>query len=108
MRPQEIEAWIVRLGEDVDARRIDRHGLLEVVSALTLIAQDVRQSTEGWAMEERALVATALIEAEECAQWLQWYGWVAPETEIRERAQRAQRAAERACRLARTAEVSAA
>jgi hypothetical protein len=77
-----------RLALKLDGTSLDRHRLLDVATALMLIARSLesdlerRERLQGKSAETY-LARTALAELRDCLGWVQWYTDAAPVNEIR-------------------------
>lgn len=83
-----------RLARKIESRSSDRYQLLDVATALMVIARGLERELE---MRERSrgksaetyLVRTALVELRDCLAWVQWYADAAPAAQIQSRLERA-------------------
>lgn len=96
MTVADIESTSVRLSQELQYGAPGRYRLLDMATALTLMASELRRAAEmeSGASAEAFLVRTALTEVDDCISWLQWYGQAAPAQEVRERIARARRCTE--------------
>jgi hypothetical protein len=105
MTVSDIESTSLRWSQDLSGPPADRNRLLDMATAINLIAGEVRRAadTEVAGKPEVFLVRTALSKVDSCISWVQWYGQTAPAGDVREKVVSAGQSAEQALALLHTA-----